>query len=224
MPISDAHKNRLLYVGLPALLVLLVIVLRSLFFTTYRMKGEAMHPLIRSGKILYVSLQAQPTPGKLLLLRSRLSSAESKQTYVARLIACPGDTLRVANSQVWINGSLQPMPSYWSSTDAYELVLPRAQTIYPLTALSLVSYRKAIAEELASTQDRAADLSPSDEELHPRPAFEAGKLYIDGKEQKSFRFQRDYYWVLCDNQLAGPDSRHFGIIPADKILGSILGY
>lgn len=224
MPISDAHKSRFLYVGLPALLVLLVIVIRSLFFTTYRMKGESMQPLIRSGKILYVKILSRPKHGNLLLLRSSLSGADSEQTYVARLIACPGDTLRVEQSQVWVNGKLQAMPSYWSSADAYELVLPRANTKYPLTAVSLVSYRKAIAEEYSRVPHKQADAAGTSDSLHTRYSFEAGKLYIDGNEQTSFRFARDYYWVLCDNQASGPDSRHFGIIAAEEILGTILGY
>lgn len=46
-----------------------------------------------------------------------------------------------------------------------------------------------------------------------------GKLFIDGKEVTSYTFKQDYYFMMGDNRNNSWDSRYWGFVPEDHIVG-----
>ena len=46
-----------------------------------------------------------------------------------------------------------------------------------------------------------------------------GRIIINNKEKKSYTFKQDYYWMMGDNRYNSEDSRVWGFVPFDHVLG-----
>ncbi len=46
-----------------------------------------------------------------------------------------------------------------------------------------------------------------------------GKFFLDGKEITNYTFKMDYYWMMGDNRHGSQDSRFWGFVPEDRVVG-----
>lgn len=205
MQIKSRYRNRIFFIGLPAVVLLSAVLIRLFLVTTYRVRSDAMLPTYRSGKLLWINRIASLDRGDVLVIKYRRDGEADSRFYLARLIGLPGDTLFLSKGGVVANRQKLKLPTSLLPREPYKIIVPRNDRTYRLTPLSLLACRRAIEEECSSNI-----------------SFRRGKLYRDGAETAFFHFCRNYYWILADNPASGPDSRHLGIVPEESIVGVVM--
>lgn len=111
--------------------------------------------------------------------------------------------LRGGANRIW------PKTHYrsWSEDDFGPLMIPRAGDILNLTYRNYDIYKNIIVTFEGNEVIK-----------------HEGKIFINGKLSNSYTVKKNYYFVLDDNRDRFFDSREFGFVPEEYILGKVIGY
>jgi signal peptidase I len=94
-------------------------------------------------------------------------------------------------------------PSYdWSEDNFGPLWIPKAGASITLTERNLPLYRRAIIVY-----------------EHNDLAVKDGAIWINGVQTDRYTFKQDYYWMMGDNRHRSQDSRFWGFVPYDHVVG-----
>ncbi|MCB0706304.1 MAG: signal peptidase I [Saprospiraceae bacterium] len=93
----------------------------------------------------------------------------------------------------------------WTIDNYGPLYVPKKGASIPLNEVTVNTYRRCI-------------------EVYEGNSFQisGGKYLINGQEATSYTFTQDYYWMMGDNRHNSEDSRIWGFVPADHVVGKPL--
>ncbi len=203
-----------------------------------------------------------------------------KTNYIKRCVGLPGDSLKVEDTQIYINGKELDNPvkmefrhNIITNQDIKERVFKKYDiTDYERTNTGYIAHttpETAVEFEKLAFVEKVEILKMSGEQVNPRVypknsqlfawnedfygsiwipkegttialneltialyrdviqnyeyndevSIENGKMIIDGQEVTEYTFKQDYYFMMGDNRHNSEDSRFWGFVPEDHVVG-----
>ena len=102
---AELKKEGLEWLKAIVIALLLVILVRTFFISSYVVKGSSMLPTLEDGNKLIVNKLVYHI-GDLERFDVIVFHATEQDDYVKRIIGLPGDTVEYTNGQLYINGKL----------------------------------------------------------------------------------------------------------------------
>ncbi len=94
------------------------------------------------------------------------------------------------------------IPYNWNEDNFGPILIPKAGMTVEINEKTLPLYKKIIREYEKNELTK-----------------EGASIFINGKETTSYTFQQDYYWMMGDNRHRSEDSRYWGYVPEDHVVG-----
>ncbi len=152
------------------------------------------------------------------------------EKLVKRIVAGPGDTLQIINKKIYVNNKKLKLPvtsqvSYsnvkppgfidkrifppgmkWNSDNYGPVVVPAKGDTIKLNVDNIDRWKQLIVFEMGEKSVRR----------------EGTVITVNGKPTREYIVRKDHYFVMGDNFNNSKDSRYFGFINEDMILGKVL--
>jgi len=156
---------------------------------------------------------------------NELVSAEVTN-YIKRLIGKPGDTIQIINKKLLVNSVEVPDPpdakfnknvtsstlldifpkgKPWSDDNYGPIIVPKMGDLIKITPDNIEDWKTFIRRE-GHTVRLTAD----------------NKVFIDETENSSYKVEKSYYFMMGDNRNNSSDSRMWGFMPEDNIIGEAM--
>jgi signal peptidase I len=140
-------------------------------------------------------------------------AGENQVVYNIQMTQAKADELKALpyvlsvkqNSRAEAEGNIFPTykAAHWGADEYGPLTIPSKGMTIAINDSTLAYYGTAIRLY----------------EYNDNTEIKDGKLTVDGKEVTQYTFKQDYYFMMGDNRHNSHDSRYWGFVPADHIVG-----
>jgi signal peptidase I len=148
--------------------------------------------------------------------------------YLKRCVALPGDTLQVIKRVLYVNGKVAPLPrnihfsfprmvsgsgvddrvfpkgAQWNEDNYGPIIIPKKGMTIHLDQTTIAAWETFIVREGHGL------------------AIKGDRIEIDGKQATEYTVQRDYLFGMGDHRDNSLDSRYWGFIPKENLVGTPL--
>lgn len=136
--------------------------------------------------------------------RSRVANLTDEMVEALRSRSDIDSVVRTNEGRGVYAGAFPQKPNFypWNNDNFGPIYIPKAGTTVAINHKTIPLYKKIIR-----------DYEYNDVEIRGQ------KVFINGSEADSYTFKQDYYWMMGDNRDHSEDSRTWGYVPANHIVG-----
>ncbi len=161
--------------------------------------------------------------GEVIVFYFPYSFSSTRDIFIKRCIALPGDTIMVDNDQLVVKSPSLPSPKlYPLQSQQYMYTAPAPH----FTFLRKHNYYTVIPKKgdtlFLNPQNIERWRSVLEQESHSIVVREDSVILIDGKPSNHYVIKKNYYFVIGDNIENSYDSRYWGFLSEKNIIGEAL--